>query len=150
VNHFHRETVTTAIKQTKNKEERKHRSPGFGDFCSESRSRRGTWSPRPQSRDGFSEAVERLLHGVAAADQKPRHHLRVPLPARLLELAPGVGAQHVAPRHAAVVGPLEEPRGPEDVPVQGQRLPPGARQPPPRLGPPPSHRRGATRTWRSS
>ena len=80
------------------------------------------------------EAVERLLHGVAAADEEARHHLRVALPAGLLELAPGVGAQHLPPRHPAVVGPREEPRRTEDVPVQAQRLPPGARQPPPGLG----------------
>ncbi|XBH96400.1 hypothetical protein VPH35_086792 [Triticum aestivum] len=83
---------------------------------------------------GVGDALEGLVDGIAAADEEPRDHLRVALAAGLLELAARVGAQRVAPRHAALVGPLEQARRAQDVPVQPQRLPPRARQPPPRQG----------------
>ena len=78
--------------------------------------------------------LQGLLDGVVAADDEPRHHLRVALATGLLELAPRIGAQRLTPRHPALVGPLEQPRRPKDVPVQPKRLPSRARQPPARLG----------------
>jgi hypothetical protein len=62
-----------------------------------------------------------------------------PPPLVLVALPHQHTALHVVLRHdavviATVVGPLEQPRDPEDVPVQPECLPQRARQPAARLG----------------